>query len=137
MPLRKDFSGKKEYKDRNVFDDFLELLPPSTNETIKGKSFIPTMPCLKVGDGLYNNGNLLRDANISSSGLVLFRRWFSQRNRGTPLSNVWDFDVGQLIVPGVFMDKDLLIALAKRYDPILQVVRNLRFLLLQLERLSG
>ncbi len=82
------------------------------------------MPCLKVDEGLYDNGNLLRDAKISFGGIVLFRKWFSQRNQGIPLSNVWDFDVGRLILPSVFMDEDLLIALAKRYDPVLWVVRN-------------
>lgn len=72
MPPRRDFCWKKESKDRNVFDDLLELLPPSTNETVKGKYFIPTMPCLKIDEGLYDNGNLLRDGKLSASGLVLF-----------------------------------------------------------------
>ena len=54
----------------------------------------------------------------------LFKRWFSKRNQGTPLSNIWDFDVGKLVVPSIFWDVDLLVILAKRYDPLTKVVSN-------------
>ena len=56
--------------------------------------------------------------------MELFKRWFSQRNQGTLYSNVWDFDVGKFVVPGVFVDKGLLVAMVKKYDPILRLVKN-------------
>ena len=40
------------------------------------------------------------------------------------MSNIWDFDVGKLVVPSVFWDMDLLVVLAKRYDPLTRVVSN-------------
>lgn len=66
----------------------------------------------------------MRDAETSTSGLELFRKWFSERKHDAPLSNVWQFDIGKLIVPRVFFDDDLLTMIAKRYDPVLRVVKN-------------
>ena len=40
------------------------------------------------------------------------------------LSNVWEFDVGKLVVPTIFLDVDMLVSLAKRYDPLTRVVSN-------------
>ena len=37
---------------------------------------------------------------------------------------MWEFDVGKLVVPSVFMDVDLLANLEKRYDPLTRVVSN-------------
>ena len=37
---------------------------------------------------------------------------------------MWEFDIGKLVVPSVFMDVDLLVSLAKRYDPLTKVVSN-------------
>lgn len=124
MPPQRNFSGKKDYKDRNARDHLLEFLPPSTNETPKGESLILTMPHFKVDEGFYDGGNLLRDAKVSVSGLEFFKRWFSQQNHGTPFSNVWDFEVEKIILPGVFMDEDLFVTLAKGYDLVLRVVKN-------------
>ena len=45
-------------------------------------------------------------------------------NKGTSLSNMWEFDVGKLVVPTVFWDVDLMVSLANRYDPLTRVVRN-------------
>lgn len=43
----------------------------------------------------------------------------------SPHGNVWNFDLGKLVVPGVFMDSNLLIAISKNYDPITRIVRRL------------
>ena len=40
------------------------------------------------------------------------------------MSNVWEFDIGKLVVPGVFFDSDLLTNMAKKYDPITRIVKN-------------
>lgn len=39
-------------------------------------------------------------------GLELFKKWFVERNLDTPHSNVWEFDIGKLVVLGVFFDSD-------------------------------
>ena len=54
----------------------------------------------------------------------LFKRWFSQRNKDTPLSNVWEFDAGKLVVLSVYLDVDLLVSLVKRYNHLTKVVSN-------------
>jgi hypothetical protein len=77
MPPRRDFSRKVDYKLRNVHDNLLELLRSSTNEVVKGKGLIPKVPFMKIDDNLYDNRNLLKDAQLSISGMELFRRWFS------------------------------------------------------------
>lgn len=77
-----------------------------------------------VTEGFYNKENWLRDTERSTSGLELFRKWFTKRKNDTPLSNVWHFDIGKLVIPIIFFDDDLLIMIAKRYDPMLRVVKN-------------
>ena len=91
---------------------------------VKGRELLPKNPKMMIGEGLYNRSNLLRDVDTTMGGMDLFKSWFSQRNKGTLLSNVWEFDVGKLVVPVVFLDVDLLVSLAKRYDPLTKVVRN-------------
>lgn len=41
-----------------------------------------------------------------------------------PHANVWNFDLGKLVVPSVFMDCDLLEAIAKKYGQAIWVVRR-------------
>ena len=72
----------------------------------------------------YDRSDFLKDIETSISGMVLFRRWFSQRKQGTPHSNVWEFDVGKLVVPRVFVESDLLMDMAKRYDLVTRVLRK-------------
>lgn len=124
MPPRKDFSGQTEYSKRVVDDDFLEQFPSSVNEITKGRELNPKNPRIMVAEGFYDKANWIRDAQVSVGGLGLFRKWFSERNLDTPLSNVWEFDIGKLIVPTVFFDSDLLVDLAKKYDPITGWVKN-------------
>ena len=88
------------------------------HEITKGRELIPKDPRELVAEGFYDRENLVRDALVSMEGLELFKRWFSKRNLDTPMSNVWEFDIGKLTVPIVFFDNDLLKDLAKRYDPI-------------------
>ena len=38
---------------------------------------------------------------------------------------MWNFDLGKLVVPSVFMDYDLLEAIAINYDQASRVVRNI------------
>lgn len=86
-------------------------------------------------DGLYDIGNYIRDAKIgflNVSGtfdftrLTLFIVGFSQRNTPVPACNVWENDVGKLVVPDVFLDADQMIEVAKNYDPITKEIRCVR-----------
>ena len=43
---------------------------------------------------------------------------------GHPIRNVEEFDIGKLVVPGVFFDSDPLTNMAKKYDPITKAVKN-------------
>ena len=58
------------------------------------------------------------------TSLVLFKKWFLERNLFAPHANVWNFDLGKLVVPRVFMDYDLIEAIAKTYDQVIRVIRR-------------
>ena len=102
MPPRRDFSGKADYMQRNLHDDLLEQLRNSTNDVVKGRELLPKNPKMMLGEGLYNRENLLKDVDTSMGGMDLFKRWFSQRNQSTPMSNIWDFDMEKLVDPSIF-----------------------------------
>jgi hypothetical protein len=125
MPPKKEFSGQVNYSDRNVHDDLLELLPESTVETVRVKKLTSLNPRLRLADGLYDKGNWVRDAHTSQTGLVLFKKWFAERKLFAPHANIWNFDLGKLVVPSVFMDYDLLEAVARNYDQATRVVRRI------------
>ena len=74
MPPKKGFSGQIDYLSRNVNDDFLELLPESTVETVQVKRLNSLNPSLKIADGLYDKGNCIKDAHTSQTGLNLFKK---------------------------------------------------------------
>lgn len=99
-------------------------MPLSINEITKGRELIPKKSKLVVGDGFYDRANWVRDAQVSVGGLELFRKWFLECNLDAPLSNVWEFDIGKLVVPGVFFDSDLLSDMAKKYHHITRIVKN-------------
>ena len=73
---------------RNLRDDLLQQLRNSINDVVKGRELLPKNPKMMLGEGLYNKANLLRDVDTSVGGMDLFKRWFSQRNQGTPMSNI-------------------------------------------------
>lgn len=41
------------------------------------------------------------------------------------MNSIWELDVGKLMVPGVFMDVDLLTQIAHNYDPLTKSVRDI------------
>ena len=125
MPPKKGFSGQINYLDRNVHDDLLELLPESTVEIVQVKRLTSLNPRLRIADGLYDKGNWVQDAQTSQTGLSLFKKWFAERKLYAPHANIWNFDLGKLVVPSVFMDFDLLEAIAKNYDQATKVVRRM------------
>ena len=87
-PKQKVFSGQENYLKMNVHDDLLELFPHSIVETVEVKRLIALNPRLKIADGLYDKGNWVRDAITSQTGLVLFKKWFSERNPFAPHANI-------------------------------------------------
>lgn len=80
----------------------------SLNAAAKIKELVIKAPRLRIGDGLYDKGRWLRDSQIGISGMGLFKVGFSQRHVSAPMNSIWELDVGKLVVPGVFMDVDLL-----------------------------
>ena len=73
---------------RNVHDDLLELLPESIVEPSQVKRLIFLNPRLEVVEGLYDKGKWVRDAMTTQTSLVLFKKWFSERNLFTLHANV-------------------------------------------------
>lgn len=126
MAPRRELTGKVNYQERNICDDFLEQLTMSTNAGAKAKELVPKNPRLRIGDGLYDKGNWLRDPEIGVSGLGLFKVGFGQRHSLAPLHSIWELDVGKLMVLGVFMDVDLLTMIAQNYDPIARCIRSVK-----------
>ena len=124
MPPKKGFSGQVSYLDRNVHDDLLELLPRSTVETVQVKKLTSLHHRLRIADKLYDKGNWVQDAQTLQTGLNLFKKWFAERNLYAPHANIWNFNLGKLVVPSVFMDYDLLEAVEKIYDQATRVVRR-------------
>ena len=66
----------------------------------------------------------MRDVETCIGVLELFQKWLVERKLDTPLNNVWEFDIGRLIIIGVFFDDDLLVMMAKKYDSISRIVKN-------------
>lgn len=96
----------------------------STNVVAKVKELVPKAPRLRIGEGLYEKGNWLRDPLTGLSGLGLFKVGFGMRHSSVPLNSIWEMDVGKLAVPKVFMDVDLLTQIAYNYHPITKSVRD-------------
>ena len=124
MPPKKVFSGQADYLSRSIHYDLLELFPESTNESAK-VIFFSLNPRLKIADGLYDKGNWVRDAKTSKTRLFLFKKWFLKRKLFTPHRNIWIFDLEKLVVPGIFMDSDLLTTIAQNYDLATRIVRRI------------
>ena len=102
-----------------MHNNFLEQFPLSVHEITKGRELIPKNPRVAIVEGFYDKANWVRDARVSMGGLELFRKWFSEKKLDNPLSNVWEFDIGKLIVPTAFFECDLLVDLAKKYERIM------------------
>ena len=86
--------GQTDYLKCSVHDDFLEQFPLSMHEITKGRELIPKYPREIIAEGFYDKANWVRDAQVSVGGLELFKKWFSERNLDNPMSNVWEFDIG-------------------------------------------
>lgn len=125
MAPKRQFLGKVNYQERAICDDFLEQLTLSTNLASKVKELVPRTPCLKIGEGLYDKGNWLRDPQVGLSGLGLFKIGFGMRNSLALQNSICELDVGKLVVLGVFMDMDLLTQIAHNYDPVTRSIRDI------------
>ncbi len=100
------------------------MLPESTIEIVQVKKLTSLNLRLRVADGLYDKVNWVEDAQTSQTGLNLFKKWFLKRKLYAPHANIWNFDLGKLVVPSVLMGYDLLEAMAKSYDQATRVVRR-------------
>ena len=124
MPPKKVFLGQRDYQARNVHDDLLEFLLECTSKNVQVKKLTSLNPRLRTIDGLYDKGNWVRDAMTTQTSFILFKKLFSKRNLFSQHSNVWNFDLGKLVVPSVFTDYDLFEAIARNYDQTMRVVRR-------------
>ena len=101
------------------------MLPESKNDTVEVKKLTSLNPRLKIVDGLYDKGNWVRDANTTKTRIFIYKKWFSERRLFSPHGNIWNLDLGKLVVPNVFMDSNLLMDIAKIYHPTIRVVRRM------------
>lgn len=106
---------------RNLYDDFLDQLKPSTNDKQQGQRFVSGK---FLGEGLTNKAFCLADVSVPMTGLEMFKLWYGQRNLHSPLSSPQQYDLGKLLVSSVFMDVDILNVVANRYDPVSRVIRG-------------
>jgi hypothetical protein len=106
---------------RNLYNDFLDQFPRSTNDRRMG---LVLMQGNKLAEGLICSSSNVTEVRTPLSRLEMFRLWFGQRNLQHPLCNGWKYDMGKLVVPNVFLDVDLLRVVASRYDPDSRTVRD-------------
>lgn len=121
MEPPKQQSSQIDYLSRNLYDDFLDQLPLSTNDRKKG---LVLMRGKILREGLVYNCSNIADARVPLIGLEMFRIWYGQRNFPHPFSNGWMYDMGKLVVPNVFPDIDLLRVVAMGYDLVTWVIRD-------------
>lgn len=81
----------------------------STNDKKRGLILINGTA---LGEGLRYKTYNIADARVQMTGLEIFRRWYGQQNMSHPFSNGWRDDMGKLVVLNVFLDVDLLRAVA-------------------------
>lgn len=55
----------------------------------------------------------------------MFTKWFLERKLFAPHKNIWNFDLGKLVVPEVSMVSDLLTIVALNYDLVARMVRRI------------
>ena len=65
---------------------------------------------------MFDKGNRVWDANTSQTTLNLFKKWFAERKLFGPHANIWNFDLGKLVVPSVVMDYDRATRVVRRID---------------------
>ena len=103
-----------EYENRRLQDDFLEALSKCKEGQDAHKEWksLAGEVCL----GLKDRYERVVGTQMPTKGLQIFRWWYGQVNLGSPNDNVWKFDLGDLVVPTIFKDVDLLLELVSRYD---------------------
>lgn len=58
------------------------------------------------------------------NGVEMFKLCYGQRNLQALFSSAWQYDLGKLVVPNVFMDVNLFKVVADRYDHVSRVIRG-------------
>ena len=65
------------------------------------------------------------DTHMPIKGFQTFRWWYGYKKSSFPNNNVWQYDLGKLVMPTIFKDVDLLLELVARYDEITHEVKNI------------
>lgn len=58
---------------KNLYDDFLDQLKPSTNDRYQGQRFVSEKT---LGEGLTDKEFHLADVSIPMTGLEMFKLWY-------------------------------------------------------------
>ena len=65
---------------------------------------------------------MCRDVVVPNTNAYdLFWFFYVNRNKGCPVSNLWDKNLGKLLAPEVFVDVDLVKSLLKAYKPTTRI----------------
>lgn len=113
--------GEASAPKRPLSKDLTDQLPPSTSEKPKGQFLFQG---LQIVEGLIDKNSSIKDAKSAYIVWELFFGWFRNINMGIIVGNPWNCDLGNLIVPNVHMDVDLLKAMATNYDVVTRTIRT-------------
>lgn len=106
---------------RNLYDDFLNQLKPSTNDKYQGINIIQGKI---LGEGLVDKAYTISNARVPMTRVNMFKLWYRQRNFRSLFLSAWQYDLGKLMVPNFFMHVDLLRAVADKYVHFSRVIRE-------------
>lgn len=105
--------GGKDKGKPNFSEEFVKFLPGSNQNK-------------KVSDEVLQD--IMADCRDpitpSGSGYTMFTYFYNNRGKSIPICNVWALGMAKIIVPNVFLDVDLIIELARLYDPISNTIRK-------------
>lgn len=57
------------------------------------------------------------DALIPLWGFSLCRKGYNKKKEKVPVSNIWNFNLGRLVVPNIYVNIELITTIAKNYKP--------------------
>lgn len=105
------------YIKRPLDENLITQLTSSTRKAIYAHGPSATI-------GLINNARECRYVQLPLIGWSLFMHCYGKRASKVPISNVWMYDLGKLVVPNILMDVDLARKIASHYDENSRIVRE-------------
>lgn len=102
---------KQETKKRLLNQDLIDQCPGLGPRPRRGPQMNPSM------DRLIDKHKGLGDILTPQCGYDIFMYHYRKQFKSQPVYNPWRLNLGRLMVPNVFINVDLIKALASRYDP--------------------